>query len=131
MSRSWLTWGWACTLAIEKSNSWPNFQYLLAVRDPHTYNIASFRKQTDTNWPRASSIGLLVSRDQVQGFCQYPTQVSIQVTVKLGLKQSIVVFVSEPLVDSETMIVAPTGISGVEITRKEDCNDRTKILCCF
>ncbi|QSS62572.1 hypothetical protein I7I51_02310 [Histoplasma capsulatum] len=75
--------------------------------------------------------GLLVSRDQVQGFCQYPTQVSIQVTVKLGLKQSIVVFVSEPLVDSETMIVAPTGISGVEITRKEDCNDRTKILCCF
>lgn len=130
MSRSWLTWGWVCTLAIENSNSLPNFQYLLAVRDPHT-NIASFWKQTDTNRPRASSRGLLVSHGQVQGFCQYPTQVSIQVAVKLGLKQSIIIFGSVPQVDSETMIVAPTGISGIEITHKEDCNDQAKILCCF
>ncbi|EER40608.1 predicted protein [Histoplasma capsulatum H143] len=122
--------GWACTLAIENSNSSPNFQYLLVVRDPHT-NIASFRKQTDTNWPGASSRGLLVSCDQVQGFCQHPTQVSIQVAVKLSLKQGVVVFGSEPQVGSETMIVAPTGISGIEITHKEDCNDRAKILCCF
>ncbi|EER40610.1 predicted protein [Histoplasma capsulatum var. duboisii H88] len=78
-----------------------------------------------------NNIGLLVSCDQVQGFCQHPTQVSIQVAVKLSLKQGVVVFGSEPQVGSETMIVAPTGISGIEITHKEDCNDRAKILCCF